>query len=71
MCECGSRDCVEWVELELPAYAQIRSCPDALVLAEGHSRVAIDEPGALRRDRVMTAMARKKLESRGRARSGA
>lgn len=47
VCECGARDCVEWVELDLSAYTQIRARPDVLVLAVGHSRPAIDEPAAL------------------------
>jgi hypothetical protein len=33
-CECGRRDCKEWVELELPQYRAIR--PDAVVV-EGHA----------------------------------
>jgi hypothetical protein len=47
VCECGARDCVEWVELDLAGYAEIRSRPGAVVLAEGHSRAALDEPAAL------------------------
>jgi hypothetical protein len=45
VCECGARECVAWVDLELTAYAQLRSRPDAKVLAEGHSAAA--EPAAL------------------------
>jgi hypothetical protein len=48
VCECGARDCVEWVELDLASYAEIRSRPEALVLAEGHSTAALDASAALR-----------------------
>ena len=47
VCECGARHCVEWVELDLPAYTQIRARRDVLVLTDGHSRTAVDEPAAL------------------------
>jgi hypothetical protein len=46
VCECGAPDCVEWVDLELAEYAQLRARPDATVLAEGHS--ARSESPALR-----------------------
>jgi len=36
VCECGAPDCAEWVELELPAYEEIRANPERTVLAEGH-----------------------------------
>ncbi len=42
VCECGVRDCVEWVDLDLAAYGAIRSQPDADVLAHGHSKPAGD-----------------------------
>jgi hypothetical protein len=35
VCECGTPDCVQWVELDLGAFAEIRSRGDAL-LAPGH-----------------------------------
>jgi hypothetical protein len=41
VCECGVRDCVEWVELDLAAYEAIRSRPDAVVLANGHGTAAL------------------------------
>ena len=48
VCECGARHCVEWVELDLPAYTQIRARRDVLVLADGHSRTESDG-GSVRR----------------------
>jgi hypothetical protein len=36
VCECGSPDCAEWIELELPAYEELRADPDGSVLAKGH-----------------------------------
>jgi len=36
VCECGASECTEWVDLELAAYAEIRSRPGEPVLAEGH-----------------------------------
>ena len=41
VCECGVSDCVEWVELDLAAYWEIRSCPDAVVLASGHETATL------------------------------
>ena len=41
VCECGVRECVEWVELDLTAYGAIRSRPDAVVLADGHETAAL------------------------------
>ena len=38
VCECGARECVEWVDLDLDAYAQLRARPDGTVLAGGHGR---------------------------------
>jgi len=38
VCECGVRDCVEWVDLDLAAYGAIRAVPDADVLAHGHTK---------------------------------
>jgi hypothetical protein len=37
VCECGLPECVEWVELELSGFEEIRSDPDRSVLAEGHT----------------------------------
>ena len=42
VCECGARDCDEWVELELAAYAEIRAQTDEAVRADGHA-LAQDE----------------------------
>ena len=36
VCECGGAECVEWVDLELAAYAAIRAC-EAEVVADGHA----------------------------------
>jgi hypothetical protein len=36
LCECAVPGCHAWVELELAAYAEIRSRPDEAVLAPGH-----------------------------------
>jgi hypothetical protein len=36
VCECGARDCVAWVDLDLAAFGAIRSRPDAVVVASGH-----------------------------------
>jgi hypothetical protein len=38
VCECGGAECVEWVELELAAYAAIRG-READVVADGHAVV--------------------------------
>ena len=43
VCECGAPDCVAWLDLDLPAFGAIRSCPDAVVVASGHPS---DEPEA-------------------------
>jgi hypothetical protein len=44
VCECGSSECTEWVELELGEYAAIRARPDGAVCAEGHGPAAA-QPG--------------------------
>jgi hypothetical protein len=36
VCECGEAECSEWVELELAAYADVRSRRDESILAAGH-----------------------------------
>jgi len=35
VCECGGAECVEWVDLELAAYAAIRA-READIVADGH-----------------------------------
>jgi hypothetical protein len=36
VCECGAPECVEWVDLDLGRYAEIRSSPSEAVVAEDH-----------------------------------
>jgi hypothetical protein len=54
LCECGRRDCKEWVTLTNRDYRSVRRRPALHIVVDGHERAELDE--VKRRQRTYTVI---------------